>query len=366
MKRKIISCILIIFFIAAVTYVLISKRGVDDTDVLIQSSQNDSNKYTATVIDLFDTKTDIIGYTDGEEQFNKDANQVVSDLQYYNRIYDIYNDYDGINNVKTINDNAGDKPVTVDKELIDMIKFGKEMYYETDGRINIAMGAVLSIWHEYREAGLDNPAKAKLPTKEELQEANQHTNIEDIIIDEENCTVFLKDSKMSLDVGGIAKGYAVQKAVDKAKKHGISNILLNVGGNISCIGARADGTNFMVAIQNPDLESDELYADSFGIEDGTCVVSSGDYQRFYEVDGKRYCHIINPDTLFPSEEFAQISIVTKDSASADAYSTALFNMTLEEGKEFISNHDGVEAMWVKPDGTKVYSDGFDNLVDTDN
>ncbi len=362
MKKKLISCFLIIIFIAFIAFILIKNHISGDLQRQLQSISGGADKYTSTSIDLFDTKTDIVGYSDSEEQFAKDSKVIIDKLTYYNRIYDIYNDYEGVNNVKTINDNAGVTPVKVDKELIDMLKFGKQMYYETDGRINIAMGSVLSIWHNYREAGLDNPKEAKLPSKEELEDAAEHTNIEDMVIDEKASTVFLKDERMSLDVGAVAKGYAVQQALDYARSKGMDNILLNVGGNISCIGGRTDGSKFMVAIQNPDLESDEPYVEAFEIEDGECVVSSGDYQRYYEVDGKKYCHIINPDTLFPSDEFAQVSILAKDSGVADGFSTALFNMSLEDGKEFIAGYKNVEAMWVMPDGSKVYTQGFKDYI----
>ena len=193
---------------------------------------------------------------------------------------------------------------------------------------------------------------------EELEEAALHTNIEDVVIDETAGTVFLADAQMSLDVGGIAKGYAVERVVQEGYEHGIDHMLINVGGNISCIGTKGAKGDFNIGIQNPDIESDELYIETVSISNGVCVVSSGDYQRFYEVDGIRYCHIIDPDTYFPATAFKQVSIVTDDSGKADAFSTAVFNMTLEEGQEFISNHPGVEAMWVTQDGSIVYSKGF--------
>lgn len=316
------------------------------------------DKYSVEYIDLFDTQTEITGYETDGETFADEAAFIKERLTYYNQLYDIYNSYDGINNIKTINDNAGVKPVEVSQDIIDLIKFGNEMYYETDGEINIAMGAVLSIWHNYREAGLDDVANASLPSDAELEEAAAHTDIENVIIDESAKTIYLSDAQMSLDVGGIAKGYAVERVVQESQERGIDHMLLNVGGNISCIGTKGKQGDFNIGIQNPDLESDEPYIETVEISDGTCVVSSGDYQRYYEVDGQRYCHIINPDTLFPATDFKQVSIVTDDSGKADAYSTAVFNMTLGEGQDFIADHPGVEAMWVLQDGTTVYSKGF--------
>ena len=323
-------------------------------------------KYTATLVDLFDTKTEIIGYAKSESEFNDQASIIADKLAYYDKLFDIYNDYEGINNIKTINDNAGLAPVVVDEEVINLIKLGYDMYYETDGNVNIAMGSVLKLWHEYRQAGLDNPSQAALPSIEELEEANAHTYIEAIIINEENSTVYLSDPEMSLDVGSIAKGYAVEHTLEYAKSQGLDDILISAGGNIDSLGARADGTAFKVGIQNPDLSSDESYVAIVYIRYGKSVVSSGDYQRFYTVDGVDYCHIINPYTLFPSTDFSQVTVIYDDSGMADAYSTALFNMSLNEGMLTVESIDGMEAMWIDKKGNAAYSSGFEEfLVDED-
>ncbi|MBR5649915.1 FAD:protein FMN transferase [Pseudobutyrivibrio sp.] len=349
-KGKLISigaiCILIVFIV----YKAISGSVSD----VVQ------DKYSIVFIDLFDTRTEITGYDVDEESFAENAAYIKDRLTYYNQLYDIYNSYEGFNNIRDINENAGVQPVVVNEDIIELIKFGKDIYYETDGQVNIAMGSLLSIWHEYRQAGIDSPKTAALPSTEELQEAATHTDIEDVVIDEVAGTVFLADAQMSLDVGGIAKGYAVERVVQEGREHGIDHLLLNVGGNISCIGTKGNKGDFNIGIQNPDLESEELYIETVPISNGVCVVSSGDYQRFYEVDGTRYCHIIDPDTLYPATEFKQVSIVTDDSGKADAFSTAVFNMTLNEGQEYISNHPGVEAMWVMQDGSIVYSKGFND------
>ena len=355
---SVLAVVLLIAFIGIVQSKAINKSGSEKTT----SSGAEKEKYTANFLDVFDTSTDITVYAASQEEAENQIAIIKEQLTYYNNLYDIYNNYDGYNNIKTVNDNAGIEPVEVDSEIIELLNFGKEMYELTDGKVNIAMGSVLSIWHEYREAGLENPDEATIPNTEELQNAAEHTEINNLIIDEDASTVYLADSEMSLDVGSIAKGYAVQQTMEYCKAQGMDNILFSVGGNIAGLGTRADGTNFKIAIQNPDLESSEPYIETVEISDGQCVVSSGDYQRFYEVDGKRYCHIINPDTLFPSETFAEVTVLTENSGKADALSTALFNMSLEDGMEFVNAMDGVEAMWVDHDGNKIYSDGFQDSV----
>lgn len=354
-KKKVFGCLAIVALIAFIFF--IKFNGSNQVDVL-----SEKTRYTATFIDIFDTRTEIVGYADTEEEFSDMAAEIKEQLINYNNLYDIYNDYEGVNNIKTINDNAGVEPVEVDQAIIDMLKFSQEMYYETDGRVNVAMGSVLSIWHRHREIGMDDPERATLPKMEELEAAAEHTDINNLVIDDENNTVFLKDPEMSLDVGSTAKGYAVQKTLEYCRQQGMNNILLSLGGNVQGIGGRIDGTNFKLGIQNPDMDGEQEYIKTVEIKDGQCVVSSGDYQRFYQVDGKVYCHIINPDTLFPSDTFGQVSILTDDSGKADAFSTAVYNMTLEEGLEFVNSHDGVEAMWVDHEGNIYYSDNFEESI----
>ena len=153
-----------------------------------------------------------------------------------------------------------------------------------------------------------------------------------------------------------------KKTMEYAKEKGMTNILLSLGGNVVGIDGRADGTDFKIGIQNPDLDSLDTYIKVVKIADGQCVVSSGDYQRYYQVDGKVYCHIINPDTLYPADTFAQVSILTDDSGKADAYSTAVYNMTLEEGLDFVNSRDDIEAMWVDHAGNITYSDQFSDSI----
>jgi thiamine biosynthesis lipoprotein len=355
-KKKLISCLILVLLIAFIVLIRGGFLGKENKAV------EEQNRYTATFIDIFDTRTEIVGYAATESEFSNKATEIKEKLVFYNNLFDIYNDYDGINNIKTINDNAGVEPVKVDPEIIDLLKYSKDMYYETDGQVNIAMGSVLSIWHRYREIGSDDPERAAVPKLEDLQLAAEHCDIENMIIDEQAGTVYLTDPDMSLDVGSIAKGYAAQKTIEYCREAGMSNILLSLGGNVCGLDGRIDGTPFRLGIQNPDMDSDNEYIKKVDIKDGQCVVSSGDYQRYYEVDGKRYCHIINPSTLFPSEEFAQVSIITDDSGRADAYSTAVYNMSLEDGLEFINSRDNVEAMWVYHDGSIVYSDGFEASI----
>lgn len=316
-------------------------------------------KYSDTYFDAFDTVIIFTAYCDSKDEFTKMSSEVKDLYLYYHKLFDIYNNYDGMNNAKTLNDNAGIAPVKLDEPFLDLIDFSKDLYKQTDGNVNIAFGSVLKYWHNVREA-VNNGEKAELPLMEDLQAANLHCNIDDIIVNRENGTVFLADPLMSVDLGSVAKGYATELIADKLLAEGRTNIIISAGGNTRSVGLKPGDEKWSVGIQNPDAASSQ-FAEI--IEIGSCsVVTSGTYERFFELDGVRYHHIINKDTLKPENNFQSVSIVTEDSAYADALSTAVFNMTLEDGKRFISEQKDTEAMWMLNDNSKVYSDGFEALI----
>lgn len=318
-------------------------------------------KYTANYFDYFDTVTTITAYTETEEEFNTLCDEITTLLNEYHRLYTIYNRYEDFTNLVTVNDVTDGKHnvVKVDRKIIDLLIFAKEMYNKTNGKVNIAMGSVLSIWHTYRNEGLDDPENAQLPPMEKLREAEKHTDINNLIIDEENSTVYISDPLMTLDVGAIAKGYAVERICLYLEEKGVSNVLINVGGNIRTIGFSADeNTPWKAGIENPDTENEEKPFIEYIELSGESIVTSGSYQRFYVVKGENYHHIIDPETLMPGTKYKSVSVVTNDSGLGDAFSTALFLMTYEEGKKLVEETDDVEAMWVLPDGEQVYSSGF--------
>jgi FAD:protein FMN transferase len=320
-----------------------------------------TTQYKATFLDLFDTVSQILGYAEDKETFTAFSEQVKAELAQYHALYDIYHD-DAVTSIKTINDSAGVQPVKTDGRIIGLLLKSREIYDITGGKTNIALGAVLEIWHQYREAGIDDPENAQLPPMDALLEAANHTDIGDMIIDEEASTVYLTDPLMSLDVGAIAKGYATERVAESIETSGKTSVLLSIGGNVRAIGAKPDGSPWNVAIQNPDLEAEDNSLFTLAINN-LSVVTSGSYQRYYVVDGVKYHHIIDPATLMPAAYFIGISVVASDSGLADGLSTALFCMPLDEGQALIASLDGVEACWVQPDGTVTMTDGFRALIE---
>lgn len=323
--------------------------------------KEEKKRYEAKFLMLFDTVTQIAGYANSEEEFTKHARLIHDSLEEYHQLYDIYDDYGGIHNIKTINDQAGISPVTVDQRIMDLLLYSKDAYEMTGGEVNVAFGAVLKIWHDYRTEGLEHPEKAKLPPMEEMEEAAKHTDIEKVILDEDKSTVFLSDPAMSLDVGAIAKGYAVEEVSKIAMENGFTSGLISVGGNVCAIGLKGDSkTPWKVGIQNP-MEENGGSIKQLSLTDAS-LVTSGIYERYYKVDGKNYHHIIDPHTLFPAEYFASVTILSPDSGLADALSTAVFNMPFEQGKELIERLPDTEALWIFHDGTIRYSAKFENHI----
>ena len=316
-------------------------------------------KFTEYSLDYFDTATTITGYAPDRETFDAICVDILTQLAEYPKLYTIYHRYEGMENLCTINEleNGIHRTVTVDPRIVDMLLYAKEMYAKTNGKLNIAMGSVLSIWHDYRTAGLDDPSNAELPPMEVLSEAALHTNINDLIIDEDACTVWLADPRMTLDVGAIAKGYAVEMTARMLEERGISGFVINVGGNVRTVGTKANGELWLAGIENPVPDAEEPYVAYLGLA-GESIVTSGSYQRFYIVDGKNYHHIIDAETLLPADRYLSVSIVCKDSALGDALSTARFCMTPEDGLALIESIPDAEALWIMTDETQQQSSGF--------
>ena len=294
--------------------------------------------------DCFDTVGVFYDYSGlDQDEFDKLSDSVKASLSEYHKLYDIYNEYDGMTNLASINRNAGQGPQKVDKKIISMLLFSKEMHELTDGKVNIAMGSVLKIWHNYREEGIS------IPSQELLSSANRHTDINNLIIDEENLTVDIVDPKMSLDVGAIAKGYAVEMIAAMLEAEGYSGLVLDIGGNLRVIGEKPNGEGWSAGVKNPDITSSETYVYKFNLKN-EALVTSGSYERFYTVDGVRYHHIINGETLMPENYYLSVSVKSDSSALSDALSTALFNMEYEEAKTFVEAFKNITVVFVMPNG----------------
>ena len=319
------------------------------------------NKYSAHSFDYFDTAATITGYETTKEEFDAVAEDVFAKLSEYHKLYTIYHRFDGMENLCTVNElvDGAHRTVTVDRRIVDMLLYAKQMYTATDGLLNVAMGSMLSLWHEYRAIGSDNPAEASLPPMELLAAAAAHADINKMVIDEANATVMLTDPLMKLDVGAIAKGYATECIARYLEEKGITGYMLNIGGNVRTVGSKPDGTPWVIGIENGNNKDEYL---AYLQLSGQSVVTSGSYQRYYTVDGKRYHHIIHPETYMPAEGFLSVSVICEDSGLGDALSTALFCMPLEKGKALVEAMPNVEVMWVRENGEQTFSSGWNAYI----
>ena len=308
----------------------------------------------------FDTFFAVQGMPLEQDEFDTVFTEASNDFSYYNKLFDIYNDYEGINNIKTINDNAGIQPVEVDHVIIEMLQEAKYFYDLSNGEFDITIGALLKVWHNYREEGIDlntEGKKGNLPTTEELEEASTHKGWNHIQIDEENNTVYIDDSSISLDVGGIAKGFSTEKIAQSLTSEENTTGAINAGGNNRTLGQKYDGSNWRVGIQNPQGSDSILVVNM----DGACsFVTSGDYERYYvATDGNSYHHIIDPETLYPAKYFHSVSIITEDSGVADCLSTTLFTLSYEDGLKILDAYKEdhpdtfLEAIWIMDEDTEI-------------
>lgn len=307
-------------------------------------------------MDAFDTFIKVVGYAESEAAFDGWVEEAHQRFLYYHSLFDRFYEHSGVNNIRTINKNAGIAPVQVEPALLDLLEFAVDCYHRTGGAVNVCMGAVTDIWHNHMKMYSLDSTGAELPADSLLREAAQHCDINDLVIDREAGTVYLKDPKMMLDVGAIAKGYATQRVADELYALGFHHFAISAGGNILVKDAPQNGKTRAWSIGVTDPFDQNKSLDSLYLTN-TSLVTSGDYQRFYMVGERRVHHLTDPWTLYPADHYRAVTVLCADSGMADAASTAMFVLDRETG-EALAEKEGWEVMWVYPDGTVDCTDGF--------
>ncbi len=343
MKKRLLSLLLVL--LVSQSLLLVPPALADEKTQML--------KYSYMFFGTFDTAISIIGYAPSREAFDKAAALAEAEFNRLHKLYNQYYPYEGINNIYALNYGAAKEPMHVPEDLFKLLAWCKEQQRQTRGRVNIALGAVLSLWHDERDNAELNPDKARLPDRAALEKANAHTDINDLILDEARQTVFYADPLLKLDVGAVAKGYATELVARQLLNSDVSSFIINAGGNVRTGYPPLDGrSSWGIGIQDPDADlvlpagndvMDVLYLSDLSL------VTSGDYQRYYVVGDKRYHHLISPDTLMPADFMRSVTIITQDSGLADLLSTAVFLMPFEEGYEFVTSLEGVEAFWILND-----------------
>ena len=249
---------------------------------------------------------------------------------------------------------AGGAPVTVSQETAELIEKGIEYGDISGGLFDITIASASSLWDF-----TDNTEKT-LPDPAALKEAAEHIDYRLIRVEGE--TVTLNDPEARIDLGGIAKGYIADRLKDYLKSEGVEHALINLGGNMLAFGGRNDGSDFRIGLQRPFAESGTVMA-ALSINDQS-VVTSGDYERYFEKDGVIYHHILDPDTGYPVQnDLDQVTIISDESVDGDALSTTCFALGLEDGLRLIDSLDGVEAVFVTKDG-RIHASSDDLPLET--
>lgn len=354
MKRKTCLVVLIMVLMSLVLSGCAPSAKSPVATATAETNQEAYQKFSGTFFGSFDTITSLIGYATEQKIFDEAFAMVSSTFAHYHQVYDAYNQYEGVNNLWYVNEYAGQGPVKAEPELIDLLLWLKEKQPLTKGRVNVAMGSMLRVWHNYRTIGV------ALPTMEELTAAAAHSDFDQVVINQEQGTIAFTDPEMLLDLGAVAKGYTVEIVSQMLLESDMPSFIISAGGNVRCGLPPMDGrARWGVGIQDPMLPStnkDVLYLA------GLSAVTSGDYQRYYTVDNVNYHHLIDPDTLMPGTHMRSVTVVTEDSGLADLMSTTLFLLPWEEGMKLVDATDGLEAYWVLNDGSVQYSSGMEKML----
>lgn len=239
----------------------------------------------------------------------------------------------------------------ISEDLASLLSQGLSITRESDGAFDIAIAPLTSLW----DFTAEDP---KVPDDAAIQKALPLCSSDGVTIDGQDIT--LPSDDIQFDVGAIAKGYIADRLKDFLVKKGVNSAIINLGGNVLCIGSKPDGTPFKVGIQKPFADRNETEA----VMDitGKSVVSSGIYERCFKQGGKLYHHILNPQTGYPYDNgLISVTIISDQSVDGDALSTTCFALGLEDGLKF-AEKKGVQAVFITEDYELHYTDGFQDEI----
>lgn len=277
-------------------------------------------------------------------------NLAVEEIQ---RIEKMISSWDPNSQTSEIIKNAGIKPVKVDRELFQLIERSIQISKITNGAFDISYASMDRIWK------FDGTMK-DIPDKETIKNSVSKVGYQNIVLNKNENSVFLKLQEMKIGFGAIGKGYAADKAKALLIQKGVVAGLINASGDLNCWGNKADGSPWMVGISNP-LNKNKVFS-WFPIEN-SAVVTSGNYEKYVMIDGKRYAHIIDPRTGYPTQEISSASVFAPKAELADALATSIFVMGIETGLDFINQLAGIECIIVDDKGKVFYSENIEKKTD---
>lgn len=285
---------------------------------------------------LMGTLVEITVVSDDETRANEAINAAFREIK---RLEDIMSTYIPSSDISRVNAAAGLHPVKVHEDLIRAVKRGLEFTELSGGAFNIAMGPAIDLWNVTQSD--------RIPLQDELEQVRPLLDYRNVIINEQEKTIFLKKKGMKINLGGIGKGFAGDYACRVLKNFGIKGGIVAVAGDVRVFGRKPDGSVWTIGIKHPRNKDDIIAA--IHLTDGA-VSTSGDYERFFIKKGKRYHHIISPETLQPAQGFQSVSVIAKDAVTSDALSTAIFVLGPKRGKMLLKKHGNILAINVLSSG----------------
>jgi thiamine biosynthesis lipoprotein len=265
-------------------------------------------------------------------------------VQEITRIEQLISSWDPASQTSAINRNAGVQPVVVDQELYDLILRSRQLSLLTDGAFDISYASMDRIW-KY------DGSMTQMPSEKEIAASVARVGYENIILDDQQHSVYLRLKGMKIGFGAIGKGYAADRAKTKLIAAGVPAGIINASGDMNTWGTQVNGDPWKVAITNP-MDKNKVFA-LLPIHD-SAVVTSGNYEKYVNFNGKRYTHIIDPRTGYPATDIISVTVFAPKAELADALATSVFVMGIETGLDRINQLPNIECIIIDKDG-KIFT-----------
>ncbi len=339
MKKTNKLFISLLIIVITVTLIGCSNNTNDETEEVTESK---SEFLMDTVVDMkvhgINAKDGIEASFDRMEEIERKMSKTVEESDVYK-----------------INESGAEQWVEIDKSTFKVIKKAVDYGKITEGKFDPTIAPLVDIWG----IGTEN---AKIPNENEINKAKSLINYKDLLLDEDNNRVKFSKENMSIDLGGIVKGFAADEVRKVLESYNIKSAFVNLGGNVLTVGSKEDGSLWKIGIQDPRKHRGSVMA-ALEMEDKT-VVTSGNYERYFEEDGVIYHHILNPETGKPTRNnLLSVSIITNDSFEADVLSTSAFIMGLDEGRKLIEEREEIEAIFVTEKNHVYLTSGLKDKVE---
>ncbi len=269
-------------------------------------------------------------------------------FQEIRRLSDLFDAYAPFSDLGWLQAAAGQKPVSVSPETMELLLFAQDMYEKTAGYLDVTVGPLIDLW--------DIKSGGYYPTDQELSAALGLLGMDDLILDESSGTAYLARPGMRVDLGALAKGYIADKVKALLLERGVKSGVLDLGRNILLMGEKPGNVPFSIGIQSPNDDGALLRV--LALRDRS-LVTSGTYERYFDYEGRRYHHVLDPFTGFPADTgLSAVTILSDNSLWGDALSTACLLLGLEDGLALVDTIPEAEALFVRTDGAIVTSSGF--------